>query len=159
MRYVMEGQYSQDNQKVRKLKRGVPKSLEIIWSVEFHRALNKSIFYVVVYTPRDLPSCVITIFQLYLHDDQASEFFFRTSCRNLWRYWIIIKEHASQQISFVWTFTSDKSITPYEKKVLVSIGSNTFLALKYWKFAKKVLDPILTNTFFYTGQKEKIIQL
>ena len=38
---------------------------------------------------------------------------------------------------------------PVWKKVLVSIGSNTFFAIKYWKFAKKVLDPILTNTFFF----------
>ena len=37
------------------------------------------------------------------------------------------------------------------KKLLVSIGSNTFFALKYWKFSKKVLDPILTNTFFSYG--------
>ena len=46
------------------------------------------------------------------------------------------------------TFT----LRPYEKKVLVSIGSNTFFALKYWKFAKKVLDPILDNTFFSYGR-------
>ena len=44
-----------------------------------------------------------------------------------------------------------KGTFPYEKKVLVSIGSNTFFALKYWKFAKKVLDPILTNTFCSYG--------
>ena len=40
---------------------------------------------------------------------------------------------------------------PYEKKVLVSIPSNTFSAIKYWKFAKKVLDLIITDTFFHTG--------
>ena len=38
-----------------------------------------------------------------------------------------------------------------KNKVLVSIGSNTFCAIKYWKFTKKVLDPILTNNFFQTG--------
>ena len=48
--------------------------------------------------------------------------------------------------------TENYRLNPYEKKVLVSIGSNTFFALTYWKFAKKVLDPILTNTFFYTGR-------
>ena len=54
------------------------------------------------------------------------------------------------------TKNSHKNVSsrhPYEKKVLVSIGSNTFFALKYWKFPKKVLDPILTNTFFHTGKK------
>ena len=40
---------------------------------------------------------------------------------------------------------------PYEKKVLASIGSNTFFTIKYWKFSKKVLDPILINTFFLYG--------
>ena len=43
-------------------------------------------------------------------------------------------------------------IQPREKKVLVRIGSNIFFYLKYWKFAKKVLDPILSNTFFLYGQ-------
>ena len=36
-----------------------------------------------------------------------------------------------------------------KKKVLVSIGSNTFFAIKYCKFAKKVLAPILTSLFFH----------
>ena len=33
-------------------------------------------------------------------------------------------------------------IYPYKKKVLLSIGSNPFFAIEYWKFAKKLLDPI-----------------
>ena len=40
---------------------------------------------------------------------------------------------------------------PYEKKVLASIGSSTFFANFQYFRAKKVLDPILTNTFFHTG--------
>ena len=38
---------------------------------------------------------------------------------------------------------------PYEKKVLVSIGSSTFFANFQYFRAKKVLGPILTNTFFF----------
>ena len=49
------------------------------------------------------------------------------------------------------TLAQKNIFLPYEKKVLVNIGSNTFVALKYWKFAKKVLDPIRTNTFFLYG--------
>ena len=41
--------------------------------------------------------------------------------------------------------------TPVWKKLLASIGSNTFFVIQYWKFAKKVLDPILTNIFFSYG--------
>ena len=40
---------------------------------------------------------------------------------------------------------------PYGKKILAIISSNTFFAIKYWKFANKVLDPIFTNTFFHKG--------
>ena len=42
-------------------------------------------------------------------------------------------------------------IFPYEKKVLVSIGSSTFFANFQYFRAKKVFDPILTNTFFSYG--------
>ena len=41
--------------------------------------------------------------------------------------------------------------TPYEKKVLVSIGSSTFFANFQYSRAKKGLDPILTYTFFSYG--------
>ena len=42
-------------------------------------------------------------------------------------------------------------MNPDEKK-MASIASNTFFVIKYWKFTKKVLDPIFTNTFFHTGK-------
>ena len=41
--------------------------------------------------------------------------------------------------------------SPYEKKVLINIGSSTFFANFQHFRAKKVLDPILTNTFFSYG--------
>ena len=46
----------------------------------------------------------------------------------------------------------DKVFIPHEKKVLVSIGSSTFFANFQYFRAKKVLDPILTNTFFSYGK-------
>ena len=39
--------------------------------------------------------------------------------------------------------------TRMKKKVLLSIGSNTFRTIMCWKFAKKILDPILTNTLLF----------
>ena len=41
---------------------------------------------------------------------------------------------------------------PYEKKVLVSIGSSTFFTNFQYLIVKKVLDLILTNTFFSYGK-------
>ena len=43
------------------------------------------------------------------------------------------------------------TLIPYEKKVLVSIGSSTFFANFQYFRAKNVLHPILTNTFFSYG--------
>ena len=43
-----------------------------------------------------------------------------------------------------------------KKKILVSIGSNTFFAKKDWEFVKKVLDPILSNTFFFIREYTRI---
>ena len=52
-----------------------------------------------------------------------------------------------------------KILFPYKKKVLESIEFNTFFTIKYWKFAKKVLDSILTGLFFHTGYIAKFRNL
>ena len=53
--------------------------------------------------------------------------------------------------TMLWYISVNEIEFPYEKKVLASIGSNTFFAITYCKFTKKVLDPILTNSFFSYG--------
>ena len=52
-------------------------------------------------------------------------------------------------INVIWGYASRVAI-PRGKKVLLSIRFSTFFANFQYFIVKKVLDPILTNTFFHT---------
>ena len=67
-----------------------------------------------------------------------------------YKYFFFIKFLPKSRIKFKY-----ESNCPYEKKVLVSMGSSTFFANFQYFRAKKVLDPILTNIFFSYGWKTK----
>ena len=66
-----------------------------------------------------------------------------------------VEASAKDVVSCLHSFQTQNTFALSITSVKKSIGSNTFIAIKYWKFAKKVLGPILTNTFFLFGECEQ----